>query len=246
MFQKRIKEGRDILMHEMIYPILQGYDSLMLKSDLTIVGGDQLFNEMLGRFFQEKHGQPAQVIITTKITPGIDGREKQSKSLGNYVGLSHSPRDKFGRIMSIPDNLIADYFTVYTTVPADELESIKINVSNEPMRFKKNLAYEIVKRYHGEAIASQELEWFKSTFSDRREPDDIPVVEISCAHETGLSLLRKCLPEKSNSELRRLIEQGAAALNSKRIETPYATIPIPETGVVKVGKRTWIRIVAKL
>src|SRR5215469_5940897 len=114
MFRERMRQEQDIHMHEMIYPVLKGYDSFMLKSDLTIIGSDQLFNEMMGRFYQEKLRQKPQVIITTKITPGLDGKAKQSKSLGNYIGLGHSPRDQYGRLMSLPDALIPDYLRVYT------------------------------------------------------------------------------------------------------------------------------------
>src|SRR3990170_186618 len=117
-----------------------GYDSYELQSDLTIIGTDQLFNEMMGRFYQEKFGQKPQVIITTKITPGIDGREKQSKSLGNYIGLAHSPRDKFGRAMSIPDNLIAEYLKVYTELPLSEIARIEKDLPRDPMKYKKFLA----------------------------------------------------------------------------------------------------------
>ena len=149
MFQKRIAEETDIYMHELVYPILQGYDSVVLDSDLTIVGSDQLFNEMLGRFFQERFGQRQQVIITTKVTPGIDGGAKQSKSLDNYIGLGHSPRDKFGRTMKLPDSLILQYFRVYTEVPDAVLEEMDVLVKSDPMEAKKRLAAEIVRRYHG-------------------------------------------------------------------------------------------------
>jgi len=167
MFQKRIEEGKEIYMHELIYPILQGYDSVMLKSDLTIVGTDQLFNEMMGRFFQEKFGQEPQVIITTKITPGLDGKFKQSKSLGNYVAITDSPRDKFGKIMSLPDNLIIQWMEVYTTILLDKIEEYKIKMSSgeiNPRDVKLELAKAIVERYHGREIAEKEKEWFLETF----------------------------------------------------------------------------------
>jgi tyrosyl-tRNA synthetase len=117
MFQKRIQDQAEIYIHEMLYPLLQGYDSYMLDSDLTIVGSDQLFNELMGRIMQEKHRRPPQVVLTTRITPGTDGREKQSKSLGNYIALADPPREKFGKLMSIPDSLIVPYLEVYSDVP---------------------------------------------------------------------------------------------------------------------------------
>src|SRR5574340_364201 len=167
MFRERIRRGQDIHLHEMIYPVLQGYDSFMLQSDLTIIGSDQLFNEMMGRFYQEKLGQKPQVVITTKITPGIDGKAKQSKSLGNYIGLGHSPRDKFGRVMTVPDNLIASYLEVYTDVPLEVVGEIATQAEQEPMKWKLFLAHEIVRRYHGKEVADKEQAWFVETFSGR-------------------------------------------------------------------------------
>ena len=178
MFRKRMNENEEIYMHEMIYPILQGYDSYMLQSDLTIIGSDQLFNEMMGRFYQEKFGNESQVIITTKITPGLDGVEKQSKSLNNYIGLGHSPRDKFGRIMRLPDELIPTYLRVYTNVPLSQIEAIEKDLSNRPMEYKKFLAEEIVRMYHGDEIAKYERKWFENTFSKKIVPDSIPVVTV--------------------------------------------------------------------
>ena len=137
MFQRRIESHEDIYLHEMIYPILQGYDSYALESDLTIIGSDQLFNEMLGRFYQQRFGQNPQVIITTKITQGIDGKAKQSKSLDNYIGLGHSSRDKFGRCMKIPDDLIIDYLKVYTKVPLEEIIEIEKKIASRTYEVEK-------------------------------------------------------------------------------------------------------------
>lgn len=137
MFRQRIQNSQDIYMHELIYPIFQGYDSYMLNSDLTIIGSDQLFNEMLGRFFQLKFQQTPQVIITSKITKGIDGKAKQSKSLNNYIGLGHSPKEKFGRAMTLPDELIITYFEVYTDLNMREISEIRLDIQNDPLKYKK-------------------------------------------------------------------------------------------------------------
>ena len=246
MFRKRMQEGKEIYEHELVYPILQGYDSVVLQADLTIIGSDQLYNEMMGRFFQEKFGQPPQVIITTKITPGIDGKEKQSKSLGNYIGLAHSPREKFGRVMSIPDNLIIDYFKVYTEVPLEEIAQIEKDLPSDPMKFKLLLAKEIVKRYHGEKVAQEELEWFKRTFSERQFPEDAPVISLGSNSATVFEILRKCfsLKEKSNSEIRRLIIQGAVKIDNRTAESPEEKVLLPNGGIkLKVGKRHWFKII---
>jgi len=171
MFQQRMANGDDIHMHEMLYPVLQAYDSVMLESDLTIVGSDQLFNEMLARTFQDRLGQRPQVVITTKITPGIDGKAKQSKSLGNYIGLGHSPREKFGRAMSIPDELILPYLSVYTEAADAVIADVAARLTDEPMACKLLLAHELVQRYHGTAVADAERDWFLATFSARQTPE---------------------------------------------------------------------------
>lgn len=218
MFQKRIAAEQEIYMHEMLYPILQGYDSAMLQSDLTIVGTDQLFNELMGRFYQERFNQEPQIVITTKITPGTDGKEKQSKSLGNYIALADSPRDKFGKVMSIPDNLIIQYLEVYTTVDLQlvrEMSQTLAGGSVNPMTFKLQLAEAIVARYHGQAEATAEREWFAQAFSARQIPDDVPQVSARPGLDIA-SLLQTCIPGESKSALRRLVQQGAVRLNDQK------------------------------
>ena len=243
MFQRRIKNQEDIYLHEMIYPILQGYDSYVLESDLTIIGSDQLFNEMLGRFYQQKFGQKPQVIITTKITQGIDGKAKQSKSLDNYIGLGHSSRDKFGRCMKIPDGLIVDYLNIYTKVSENEISLIEKEVSSDPMRWKKFLAEEIIKRYHDGDSAKSEREWFENTFSKKIIPDDIPTLEIDVSRWVAIDLINKCFDSsKSSSEVRRLFKQGAVSVNGKNISSFDVSIDIITGDVVKVGKRNWFKI----
>ena len=243
MFQRRIEKQEDIYMHEMIYPILQGYDSYVLESDLTIIGSDQLFNEMLGRFYQQKLGQKPQVIITTKITPGIDGKAKQSKSLDNYIGLGHSSRDKFGRSMKIPDELIVDYLKIYTNVPMDEISRVEKEILSDPMKWKKFLAREILKRYHNEADVQNEQKWFENTFSKKITPDDIPVLEVDESQWVAIDLVKKYFDKsKSNSELRRLFKQGAVSLNDRKISAFDEKVDVASEDVIKVGKRTWFKV----
>lgn len=244
MFQERLRQGRDIHIHEMLYPVLQGYDSVMLQSDLTIIGSDQLFNEMLGRFYQERHGQTPQVIITTKITPGIDGKAKQSKSLGNYIGLGHSPREKFGRLMKLPDELIVTYLEVYTEVSRDEIARQQTRLASDPMEVKLFLAHEIVKHYHGTEIADQEQSWFRDTFSAHRVPTDIPTVQMAEGQTTAFAVVKSFFgAHKSNSEIHRLFDQGAVERNGQRIHQSEETVSIQQGDEWRVGKRTWFRIV---
>lgn len=244
MFQKRIEQKLPIFMHEMMYPILQGYDSVMLDADLTIIGSDQLFNEMMGRMYQEKFGKKPQVLITSVLTPGTDGKEKQSKSLGNYIGLGHSPRDKFGRVMSIPDNLIEMYAKIYTTLPMDEVEAMALSRGGNPMQNKKKLAREIVARYHGAAVGAAEEAWFTETFSKRETPIDVPTVAIGATPLELHKVLKLCLPEKSGSELRRLIDQGGVSIGGEKLTDPVRMITAPVEGVLQVGKRNWFKVVA--
>jgi tyrosyl-tRNA synthetase len=252
MFQDRLRAGADIGLDELIYPILQGYDSVALQSDLTIIGTDQLFNEMLGRFYQERFGQRPQVIITTKITPGIDGKAKQSKSLGNYIGLGHSPRDKFGRTMRLPDHLIPEYFTVYTEVPLAQIAELETRLATDPMGCKLELARAIVERYHGAQVAEREREWWLRAFSGRRAPADIPELPIDLSAPpapdasgapTALALLRRYFgTQKSNAELRRLLQQGAVTQNGTAISRAEQVLDLADGDVFRIGKRTWFRI----
>ncbi len=243
MFQRRISENSDIYMHELVYSVLQGYNSFALSSDLTIIGSDQLFNEMLGRFYQEKFGQQPQVIMTTRITSGIDGRDKQSKSLDNYIGLGHSPRDKFGRTMRLPDSLISTYFQVYTEVPDTELAALESLAASDPLEAKKRLAVAIVQRYHGKQVAREEREWFDQTFSQRQIPADIPSVTAEAKDQTVLSIVRLFFgSQKSSAELRQLFQHGGVTLNGAKITNPAQSLTPTEGDILQVGKRAWFRL----
>jgi tyrosyl-tRNA synthetase len=245
MFQKRIQTGSEIYLHEMLYPILQGYDSVMLNSDLTIVGTDQLFNELMGRFFQEKFDQSPQIVMTTRITPGLDGVEKQSKSLGNYIAITDEARNMYGKIMSIPDHLIVPYLTVYTLVPIEVVQQLESGTSDgslNPMEAKKLLARSLVERYYGAAVAETEEQWFKETFSQRVIPTDIPDVKVS-EPLTPVELLQQCLPDSSKAAIRRLLQQGGVRLNDSKLSLSEEKMSIKEGDILKVGKRQWFKLV---
>ncbi len=246
MFQKRISEGVEIYMHELLYPVLQGYDSVMLQSDITIVGSDQLFNENLGRFYQERAGQRQQVIITTKMTSGIDGKGKQSKSVGNFIGLGHSARDKFGRAMSIPDRLICEYLSVYTDISTNEFDSMDKLITERPMESKKRLAFLLVQRYHGTEVARAESLWFDTVFSHHNNPCDIPEVVIPTGMTKADEILRECLAgSRSNSDIRRLFAQGAISVDDIKVIDHFSTLKLNDGSVIKAGKRLWFKIVLK-
>jgi tyrosyl-tRNA synthetase len=245
MFRERVAAGREIAVHELVYPVLQGYDSFAMDSDLTIVGSDQLFNEQLGRHFQQRLGAPPQVVITTTITPGIDGRAKQSKSLNNYIGLTDSPRDKFGKLMSIPDELVEPYARVYTELPLETVAALADSAgSGGPAArdAKLRLAAAVVTRYHGAGVARAELAAFRQTFSDRGQPDEMPSVVVAGSAVTAFDLLRAARPDDSKSELRRLLRQGAVTINGVRTDDPAASVDLSADVVLKSGTRTWHRI----
>jgi tyrosyl-tRNA synthetase len=245
MFRERVAAGREIAVHELVYPVLQGYDSFAMESDLTIVGSDQLFNEQLGRHFQQRLGAPPQVVITTTITPGIDGRAKQSKSLNNYIGLTDRPRDKFGKLMSIPDELVEPYARVYTELPLETVAALADSAfSGGPAArdAKLRLAAAVVTRYHGAGVARAELAAFRQTFSDRGQPAEMPSVVVAGSAMTAFDLLRAARPDDSNSELRRLLRQGAVTINGVRTDDPAASVDLSADVVLKSGARTWHRI----
>ena len=239
MFQRRIAQDSEIYMHEMLYPILQGYDSYELDSDLTIVGTDQLFNELMGRFYQERMGANPQTVITTKITPGIDGREKQSKSLGNYIAVSDTPRDMFGKAMSLPDNLISEFLEVYTLVPIEKISQMDAAMRAgelNPMEAKRVLGQALVERYYDEDAAAQENEWFTKVFSRRSIPEDVSVVNLANADATLLEILKTCLPSESSSELRRLVQYGSVRLGGEeKLTDPDQRHVVTSGSVLRVG-----------
>lgn len=240
MFQKRIKESEEIYMHELLYPLLQGYDSVMLKSDLTIIGSDQLFNEMMGRFYQERFGQEPQVIMTTTITPGLDGGEKMSKSLGNFVAITDEPKEKFGKLMSIPDNLINKYLQVYTQIPLTEVLKIETSMKSgsNPRDAKMHLAYEVVKMYHGEKEAELQKDNFINTFVKKEAPTDIPEYKAK-KDESVIDVLVNSKICSSKSDARRAIEQGGVSIDDKKITDIKA---VAVSGILKKGKRYFVKI----
>jgi len=245
MFQGRIKKEQEIYVHELLYPILQGYDSVMLNSDLTIIGQDQLFNELMGRDYQKVFNQIPQSIITTTITPGIDGKEKQSKSLGNYIAILDTPKDKYGKIMSIPDNLIVSYFKVYTRLLLSEIKEIEkqLKQGTNPRDLKARLGFEIVKLYHNEKIAKEIEQEFNRIFRDKKIPKNLPVYPIKKKEATLIDILVETKLTISKGEARRLIGQGGVRINDKVIKDWQHEFILKPNMIIKVGKRRFIKLI---
>lgn len=243
MFQKRIAKGQEIYMHELMYPVFQGYDSVALRSDLTIIGSDQLFNEHLGRFFQEKAGQTPQVIVALKILPGLRGEEKMSKSSANFIGINDSPQDKFGKAMSVPDSLIISYLEVYTDFPTEKISGLKkkLETGLNPKEAKLVLAQALVQRYHGRAAGESEKKKFINLFSERELPADIPMVDIAYGLYDASTLIYKIGAVPSKSEARRLVSQNAVRVSGDTIG-PNDHVMVSRGLVVRVGKRRFFKV----
>jgi len=221
-FDKRYKEGVPLTIQELMYPIMQGYDSVAIKADIELGGTDQKFNVIAGRFLQREYGMEPQVGLFTPILTGLDGKNKMSKSLKNYIGINDKPEDMYGKVMSIPDELIIQYFELLTNTPIEKIKEIEKSIKSgeNPMAHKKILAFNIVEKYIGKKEAEFAAEHFQKTFSERDIPYknykfswDFGVDEISIAE-----FLKKLKVVKSNSDARRLVEQGGFYINDVKID----------------------------
>jgi tyrosyl-tRNA synthetase len=245
MFRDRITAGREIGLHELIYPVLQAYDSVAVQSDLTIVGSDQLFNEALGRQLQQRLGSRPQTVITSRITPGLDGGPKQSKSLGNYVALTDPPDEKFGKLMSLPDELVGEYALVYTELPMTDVRRLGGAAAGGggagARDAKLAMAEAVVARYHGTVAATESRSSFLRVFSDRSDPDEMSSLLVG-ERLSALALVRAARPDASNSTIRRLIEQGAVSLGGIRLGDPAGVVSVRTGDVLRIGRRSWHRL----
>jgi tyrosyl-tRNA synthetase len=246
MFQERMKKELPIFGHEIMYPLLQGYDSVVMDVDLEVGGTDQTFNMMMGRHLQKVYNNHEKWVLSTPIINGTDGR-KMSKSFGNYVALTEAPNDMFGKLMRITDDMIIEYFTVLTDVPMSEIKQIEDAMESgaNPMQFKKELARTITEMYHGAKAAKEAQAYFEKTVQDKDIPQDIPEVEVADSQLRIIELLKLCQPESTNSNLRRLVEQGGVSVDYKKILEPTLTVKVSDGSVVRIGKRQFYKLVVK-
>jgi tyrosyl-tRNA synthetase (EC 6.1.1.1) len=243
-FSKRFKEGVPIYIHEFIYPLLQGYDSVFLKADVELGGTDQKFNLLVGRDLQRAFGQEPQVCITLPLLVGLDGVRKMSKSYQNYVAIQEEPESMFGKIMSISDDLMWDYYTLLTDYTEEEIEDFKKSL--HPMEAKKKLAHFIVERFHGKEQADKALEFFVKTFSEREFPEDAPIIEVPYGlKRRAYELLFELGIESSKNSARRVVEGGGLRINGTKVEDPNQEIEIKEELRLQVGKKRFYRVVPK-
>ena len=240
-FQKRYKAGEPIGMHEFMYPIMQGFDSVNMNTDVELGGTDQKFNLLVGRDLLRQYGKETQVAITMPIIEGLDGVQKMSKSLGNYVGISESPKEMFGKLMSITDDLMFRYYELLSDMSLQDIEKMKKDIETgdfHPMTAKKNLAKEIVARYHGTKAGAEAEEEFVRVFSNKNIPTDIEEYKIQ---GTFLDIILALNFASSKSEARRLAEQGGVHFENEKIYD-LTTAPDHE-GILKVGKRKFAKLI---
>jgi tyrosyl-tRNA synthetase len=244
-FSRRYQENRPISVHEFFYPLMQGYDSVALEADVELGGTDQKFNLLMGRQLQREYGQEPQVAMMMPILPGLDGVQKMSKSLGNYIGVSEAPAEMYGKTMSLPDELMLTYFELVTAVPLEELEAIREGLaagSLHPRDTKMRLAREIVTLYHGAAAARAAEREFRQVFQQGDLPEEMPEVRINAARVWLPRLMVQANLAPSTSEARRLISQGAVKLDGERLADPDVEIGIRDGAVIQAGKRKFARL----
>ena len=242
-FRKRYENGQTLGLHEIMYPILQSYDSVAIEADVELGATEQKFNILAGRDMQKYFGQPQQIAILSPILMGTDGKEKMSKSLNNYIAVFDTPKEKYGKTMSIPDELIINYFNYATKVSPDEIEKIEKQLKNDeinPKIVKQRLAREIVSLYHGEDVAISAEEEFNLIFKKKDIPDDIPEFNISGATKI-IDILTQSKTCASGGEARRMIKQNAVSIDGKKITDIFQEIT--EECVIKVGKRRFVKVI---
>ena len=247
-FHKRYTEGRAIGVHEFMYPLMQGYDSVALHADIEFGGTDQTFNVLMGRHLQQEFGQEPQVVITMPILEGLDGVQKMSKSLGNYIGISEAPEEMYGKAMSIPDELMMRYFMLVTDMSIEEQEALEKALADgtaHPRDTKMKLAHTIVRLYHGEEAADRAQAHFVQIFQKHALPTDIPEYAVEAPSEAVYvpQLLTDAGLTTSNSEARRSIKAGAFKIDGEKCSEE--NIELTEGMVLQVGKRKFIKIAFK-
>jgi len=245
-FNKRFKGGQPIAIHEFLYPLIQGYDSVAMKADVELGGTDQKFNLLVGRQLQEVFGQKPQVVITMPILEGLDGVQKMSKSLNNYIGIADPADDMFGKLMSISDDLMWRYFELLSFRPMTEINAWRLECENgaNPRNYKVKLAQEIIERFHDAAAAEKALENFEARFQRGAIPDEMDELTLS-TEGTGYSianLLKDAGLASSTSEAIRMINQGAVKISGEKVTDTKLEVPIATENVFQVGKRKFARV----
>ena len=249
-FEKRMREEKPIALHELLYPLVQGYDSVALEADVELGGTDQKFNLLVGRNLQREYDQEPQVLITTPLLEGLDGVQKMSKSLGNYIGIDEEPNQMFGKIMSISDDLMWKYYELLTDLGDDEINALRFRCESgatNPRDAKVQLAKHIIKDFHSEEDANTAEENFVNQFSKGQMPDDIEEVSLASQTWNLAELLTETNLAPSKKEAKRLIEQGGVKIDGEKVSDVQAEIKLKkqESFIIQVGKRKFLQISGK-
>jgi tyrosyl-tRNA synthetase len=243
-FEKRLREERPISLHELLYPLTQGYDSVALEADVELGGTDQKFNLMVGRNLQREYSQEPQVILTTPLLEGLDGVNKMSKSLNNYIGIDENPNEMFGKVMSITDDLMWKYYDLLTDSTPLEIEAMK-NGDENPRNLKVNLAKLIIKDFHSNEDANAAEADFVARFVKKEIPDEIEETNISAGNYNLADLLVQINLAPSKKEAKRLIEQGGVKLNGEKVSNVNAEVELKDEILLQVGKRKFLKVIKK-
>jgi tyrosyl-tRNA synthetase len=241
-FEIRHKKGEPIGTHEFLYPLMQGYDSVMIKSDVELGGTDQTFNNLVGRDLQRVNGQKPQVVITTPILVGLDGKEKMSKSKDNYIGVTDEPNDMFGKVMSTSDDMMENYFTLLTDITSEKISELLDSNKTHPKEAKVILGKTIVSQFYDGKTAQLAAAEFDKVFAQGQLPGEIPEVKIAAESIAASKLLLHCKLVSSGSEAKRMIKQSAASIDNKKLNDPNVEITPKDGMVIRVGKRNFARL----
>lgn len=249
-FKKRYQSEQPISIHEFLYPLIQGYDSVKLKADVELGGMDQKFNLLVGRELQKEYGQEPQCLVLMPLLEGLDGVNKMSKSLGNYIGITEPAKEIFGKVMSASDTLMLRFYELVSSISLEEFQRIKAGIPSgavHPMEAKKRLAAELVDRFCGNGAGQKERDEFEKVFSKKSLPDDMPVVEIAWEGATMklIKIMAAARVASSNSEARRLIQQGGVEVDQKPMKDENAELPPDASFILRVGKKRFVKVVPK-
>ncbi|NQV31253.1 MAG: tyrosine--tRNA ligase [Phycisphaeraceae bacterium] len=241
-FDIRYKKGDPIGIHEFLYPLMQGHDSVCIRADVELGGTDQTFNNLVGRDLQKLDKQKPQIVLTMPILVGLDGVEKMSKSKGNYIGVTDEPNDMFGKVMSISDTLMENYYTLLTDLPMDKIKTLVDSSQTHPKEAKVRLGKIIVTQFYDEQAAQGAADHFDKVFKQKEIPDDMPVVTLASDPMMASKLLVACQLVASGGEGKRMVKQGGVSVDGKKVTDPNQEITPAEGMVVQVGKRKFARV----
>ncbi|MFA5554124.1 MAG: tyrosine--tRNA ligase [Phycisphaerae bacterium] len=241
-FKLRLDKGIDVYLHEFIYPLMQGYDSVAISSDVELGGTDQTFNNLVGRDIQRAYGQQAQVVITMPILVGLDGKEKMSKSKGNYVGVTEPPNEMFGKIMSITDDMMENYYTLLTDLPTDKIKELVNPEKTHPKEAKVLLGKTIVQQFYDKDAADSAAAAFDKVFAQKQLPDEMPEFQLPAAPISVKQLLTVCKLVETGGEAKRMCSQSAVTIDGQKISDPNSEITPKDGMVIQVGKRRFAKI----